>query len=123
MPCMKCGRKTENESVFCSDCLSEMEKYPVRPGTVVRLPRRHETPVVKKRSIRSRFRRPSDQIELLRVRTRLLLIALIIATVCFLIAAAMVMWLVEWHKYIDRSWIGISMRNVSRETFPFLSIF
>ena len=31
MNCMKCGRETENEAVFCPDCLQIMEKYPV-PG-------------------------------------------------------------------------------------------
>ena len=48
MNCMKCGRETQNETVFCQDCLLEMEKYPVRPGTVVQLPRRREVPAIKK---------------------------------------------------------------------------
>ena len=48
MNCMKCGRETQNESVFCPDCLMDMEKYPVRPGTVVQLPRRREVSAVKK---------------------------------------------------------------------------
>ena len=48
MNCMKCGRETEKENVFCQNCLQEMEKYPVRPGTVVLIPRRKETSVIKK---------------------------------------------------------------------------
>ena len=48
MYCMKCGRETENETVFCQDCLAEMEKYPVQPGTVVLLPRRREPSMLKK---------------------------------------------------------------------------
>ena len=48
MNCMKCGRETEQERVFCPDCLREMEKHPVRPETVVLLPKRKEVPVVKK---------------------------------------------------------------------------
>lgn len=48
MDCMKCGRETENEAVFCQNCLTEMEKYPVQPGTVVLLPRRRESSVLKK---------------------------------------------------------------------------
>ena len=48
MNCLKCGRETQNESVFCQECLLDMEKYPVRPGTVVQLPRRREVSVIKK---------------------------------------------------------------------------
>ena len=39
MKCMKCGKELSEETVFCEECLAEMEKYPVRPGTVVHLPR------------------------------------------------------------------------------------
>ena len=48
MNCMKCGRETISEDVFCFDCLAEMEKYPVQPGTVVLLPRRRDTGSQKK---------------------------------------------------------------------------
>ena len=48
MNCMKCGRETQNETVFCQDCLLDMAKYPVRPDTVVQLPRRREVSVIKK---------------------------------------------------------------------------
>ena len=40
MNCMKCGREIEEGQVFCIDCLKDMEKYPVRPGTAVHLPKR-----------------------------------------------------------------------------------
>ena len=36
------------ETAFCQDCLAEMEKYPVQPGTVVLLPRRRESYILKK---------------------------------------------------------------------------
>lgn len=48
MNCLKCGRETSADDVFCQDCLSEMAKHPVNPGTVVLLPRRKETPAPKK---------------------------------------------------------------------------
>ena len=48
MNCMKCGRETQNEKVFCEDCLLEMEKYPVRAGSVVPVFRQYEIPVLKK---------------------------------------------------------------------------
>ena len=52
MNCMKCGRETENNRVFCQNCLLEMEKYPILPGSVVLLPRRRESSVIKKTSKR-----------------------------------------------------------------------
>jgi len=45
--CLKCGKKAEERSVFCSDCLAVMEQYPVKPGTVIHLPirqQKQETP-------------------------------------------------------------------------------
>ena len=48
MNCMKCGRETDDNNVFCQNCLLEMEKYPVQPGSVVLLPRRKESSVVRK---------------------------------------------------------------------------
>jgi len=38
--CMKCGRDIEEGQVFCSNCLEEMQKYPVKPNTAVQLPHR-----------------------------------------------------------------------------------
>ena len=38
--CLKCGKKTEEQAVFCNECLEIMDKYPVKPGTVIHLPHR-----------------------------------------------------------------------------------
>ena len=38
MNCMKCGRETESDQIFCCTCLLEMEQSPVKPGTVILLP-------------------------------------------------------------------------------------
>lgn len=43
MTCLKCGRETEQ--TFCEECLRVMDKYPIKPGTIVQLPReRRSTP-------------------------------------------------------------------------------
>ena len=52
MYCMKCGKETENEQVFCKHCLEVMDKYPIKPGTHVHLIHRNEIPAVKKQSRR-----------------------------------------------------------------------
>ena len=48
MNCLKCGRETTEDHVFCDSCREEMKKYPVRPGTAVLLPKRPKAAVVKK---------------------------------------------------------------------------
>ena len=42
MQCMKCGQDVEETGVFCNACLADMKNYPVRPGTVVQLPKYQE---------------------------------------------------------------------------------
>ncbi len=41
MICLKCGR--ESDQTFCDLCRAEMEKYPVKPGTIVQLPKDRRT--------------------------------------------------------------------------------
>ena len=76
MNCMKCGQETENEQVFCQHCLQIMEKYPVRPGTVVLLPRRREAVV--KKVVKRHTIAPEEQIKALRKRLRILWIVLVV---------------------------------------------
>ena len=40
MHCLRCGRETENEQVFCFLCESVMVKHPIKPHTVVTIPDR-----------------------------------------------------------------------------------
>ena len=42
MNCMKCGKETAENQVFCESCLKDMGKYPVNPGTPVHIPSRKE---------------------------------------------------------------------------------
>ena len=37
MKCLKCGRETDQ--TFCDSCREEMDRYPVRPGTIIQLPK------------------------------------------------------------------------------------
>ena len=36
--CMKCGRETKSDAVFCRECLEHMEKYPISDHTLVYVP-------------------------------------------------------------------------------------
>ena len=68
MNCMKCGRDLESEQAFCEDCLLEMKKYPVNPNTIVQLPRRRETPPIRKNPSRRRTVSPEEQVKSLKKR-------------------------------------------------------
>lgn len=69
MPCLKCGRDLEQDGqVFCTGCLEAMAASPVKPGTVVLLPRRREErrPQPRRRQPLS----PEEQVKRLRRRSR-----------------------------------------------------
>ena len=65
MNCLKCGRETKDDRVFCDSCLETMAKQPVRPGTAVTLPRRKDSSSPKK-SKRHPAMAPQDQIRKLK---------------------------------------------------------
>lgn len=48
MYCMRCGKDTVSDQVFCPECQQKMERYPVNPNTPVVLPKRTQAPPVKK---------------------------------------------------------------------------
>ena len=76
MHCLKCGRELESQQMFCNDCLADMERYPVAPGTPVHIPlRKAPAPT---RSSRRRKISPEEQIRILKKRIRSLTIALVI---------------------------------------------
>lgn len=81
MYCMKCGREVEEGQVFCLECRKDMAKYPVRPGTVVLLPKREEAFTMKKTQPKRRTApTPEEQIRSLKGKlwtvTVLLLVSL-----------------------------------------------
>lgn len=78
MQCLKCGRDTKEGEFFCQDCQLTMQRYPVRPGTPVILPRR-ENPPARKPLMKRRAVPLEDQIRALKRRQRFLSILLITA--------------------------------------------
>ena len=82
MNCMKCGRDVALGQVFCKECLADMVKYPVQPGTPVILPNRSTT--VQPRRVPSRkARKPEEQINTLRKVILWLSIAVITIALAF----------------------------------------
>ena len=68
MHCMKCGREIDEGHVFCPDCLTTMERYPVKPGTAVHIPVRKDPP--RKTALRKKPLTPEEQN--LRLRKKIL---------------------------------------------------
>lgn len=118
MNCMKCGRETLAEQVFCEECLLEMEKYPVRPGTVVQLPTRKESASPKKVSKRKAVSL-EEQVRALKKRTRVLAICL---TAAVALAAALaypaVKYLLEDHFKIGQNYSSIVTSKPTEITSP-----
>lgn len=86
MYCLKCGKEVYEDQVFCSDCLSVMEKYPVKPGTAILLPKRREGNTVSRPAPRRKVLTTEEQIQKLRRNIRNLVILWVVT---FLMLCAM----------------------------------
>ena len=89
MYCLKCGRDTEAEQVFCEACLDGMGQYPVKPGTAVTLPHRERGSVIKKQPTRKRAVPPEEQVLLMRKQLHRMTLALIALTLALSLVTAM----------------------------------
>ena len=78
---MKCGREILEGQVFCQECRADMERYPVKPGTVVQLPKRREGAPVRRNIGRRRTATPEEQIAKLRKSLRIVIALWVIAVV------------------------------------------
>ena len=81
--CLKCGREIEEGQVFCNDCLVQMAKYPVKPGTAVQLPSRGSAAAAKK--VHARRRGKTALEEQLKVRVRVLSVLLAVCVVLLIV--------------------------------------
>lgn len=80
MNCMRCGKETTGNNVFCPECLAEMEKYPVKPGTVIQIPVRSAEPEPRKPARRKK--EPPIEVQLASMRSLVRnLTAMVIASV------------------------------------------
>ena len=85
MTCLKCGRDTTGDQVFCDACLDVMEYYPVKPGTAVQLPKRPVNPP--RKPVKRRAPSLEDQIRTLKQRVIILTISLIVALLIAILLA------------------------------------
>lgn len=111
MHCMKCGQDTGGSQVFCPGCLSEMEKYPIKPGTPVYIPSRPRT--VHKSQRHPAPVEPETQVRQLTRKIRWLTAALIIALTALAASAGLIYYL---HEQPDNPFSTGQDYNVSGST-------
>lgn len=92
MHCLKCGRETENEQVFCDECLEAMKSYPVKPGTAIQLPKRAPQEEPKRKAHHRRALPPEEQVLVLRKAVRWLLATTAVLAVALAVVAAMLLY-------------------------------
>lgn len=88
MACLKCGKVTND--VFCESCKTEMDQYPVNPGTPVNVPDREAYFAVKRANKPKRKATAEEQNAFLRKLLKFLLI------LWLLTAAALVVFILLW---------------------------
>ena len=90
MNCLKCGRETTDDHVFCDSCREEMQRYPIRPETAVILPKRKkEVPIKKTRHHGRGPVSPEDQIRRLKHQRSWLFSLLLACILCFAAAVTL----------------------------------
>ena len=92
MQCMKCGREIPVGQVFCDECLKDMEKYPVKPGTAIHLPPPPKAVPSKKSNVNRRpALQPVEQVKILKQRlffvSAMLILTLMLMISGFLLTA------------------------------------
>lgn len=91
MRCLRCGKESQNEQVFCSNCLTVMEQRPIKPGTSAQIP---ERPVYtpERRTAQHYTASPAEQIKQLRETLRWMAITIVALSVILMLTAGMLIY-------------------------------
>lgn len=114
MSCLKCGRETQPEQVFCAGCLADMAKHPVRPDTPVLIPRRNGD-AVRHAPKRKAPPKPEEQMAKMRKTIRNLWLTL---TVFVLAAALGIAGMILWFHRSEKPPVGQNYSTVQSTTLP-----
>ena len=89
MNCLRCGRETAEQQVFCNLCLDDMARHPVKSDTPIYLPnRKTKEPSKKQPHWQKRERTPEEMVTILRKRVRILAVLCVILFMMLAAAAA-----------------------------------
>ena len=118
MNCAKCGREIGENQVFCPACLEEMERYPVKPGVVVHIPKHTDGAEEKKAPVRKRpTLDPEEQIQKLKKKVRWLrmfvaVLLLACGLLCF--AVGKVAMELDVRQIIGQNYSTVETNNTTR---------
>lgn len=88
MYCMKCGKETSEDKIFCDSCLAVMDRYPIKHSIKIQLPNRAELAPVKKPLLKKKEPTPEERIEQLQkiIKTLILSLAAVVLVLILSIA-------------------------------------
>ena len=78
MICLKCGKKTKEDHVFCDKCLTTMDAYPVKPDVHIQLPNRSAAAAAKKAGPKRRQLTAEEQVVQLNRSVRILSLVVVV---------------------------------------------
>lgn len=114
MKCMRCGRDIEAGQVFCPECLENMSRHPVAPGTPIRIPRRPDPQL--KRAARRKVVPEEEQIRILKKRLRIM--AWVLAVTLVLLIALSIPTAVHFAREHNVFLPGQNYSSASGSTTP-----
>ena len=88
MNCMKCGKEIPDSQVFCEDCLADMERHPVKPGTAVQLPE-HTELHQRRQMVQKKETTPEEEISFLKkmVSGLMLTVTILLLVLCMAVTS------------------------------------
>ena len=101
MKCLRCGNNALDEQLFCDECLADMEKHPVKPGTPIHIHKRTEGTTVKRANFRLAVSKWQDRIFRLKYTIFWLIIIIILLIAVLTIGICMMLHITpDWFNNI-----------------------
>ncbi len=114
MNCMRCGKEIPIEEVFCEECLTDMERHPVKPGTPIQLPNRDAKPAAKRTAHRRNSTKPEEQLFKLRFAIFWLILVIVLLALALLICLGLLL-------NIFPTWISEMLLSETEQTINFIN--
>lgn len=97
MSCIRCGKETDVSQVFCPECLEDMQRHPVKPGTPIQLPNRENRVSTKRSSFRLAESKWKNKIFRLKYIMLWLIILIVLLTAALVLCVCMLLQVTpEW---------------------------
>ncbi len=117
MSCIRCGKELDASQVFCAECLEEMEKHPVKPGTPIQLPYREPNNAAKRASFRLADSKWKDKIFRLKYTILWLIIIIVLLTAALALCICMLLQITpDWFNemFFENPVVQSIMRNAAQ---------